>query len=407
MTQTLESTIQAPEAGPAISTCPACGHGKATVFHRVTGAPTNSCILWETPEEAKAAQTGEVALGFCDSCGFIWNTAFRADIVEYSGRYEETQGFSGTFNAFHHALATRLIEKHDLHGKTVLEIGCGKGEFLMLLSELGGNRGIGIDPGVHPERLTGEAAERVTLIPDFYSEKYSDHDVDFVACKMTLEHIIEPFDFVSTVRKGLAHRTESVVFFQIPETLRILRHCSFEDIYHEHCAYFTPGSVSRLFAAAGFRDFDLTVEYDSQYLTIEARPNPKGAPPAQASTADMDELRELVGSFPARMAAKMQMWRERLEAWRREGKRVVIWGSGSKAVSFLTSFGSFGDVSHAVDINPYRQGAFIPVTAQPIVAPADLVDIKPDIVVVMNAIYEREIRESLASMGLAPEIYSL
>ena len=404
----MSETLVAPlETTPGIRTCPACQQGTMTVFHQVARAPTNSCILWGTPEEAKAARTGEVKLGFCGHCGFICNTAFRPEIVEYSARYEETQGFSGTFNAFHRALATRLIDKHDLHGKTVLEIGCGKGEFLMLLSELGGNRGIGIDPGAHPERLTGEAADRVTLIPDFYSEKYSDHDVDFLACKMTLEHIINPFDFVAKVRRGLAHRTDSVVFFQVPETLRILRQCAFEDIYYEHCAYFTPGSLSRLFAETGFRDFDLTIEYDSQYLTIEARPNPAGAPPAEASTADMDELRDLVGSFPARMAAKMQVWRDRLEAWRRDGKRVVIWGSGSKAVSFLTSFGSYGDVSHAVDINPYRQGAFIPVTAQPIIAPAALQVIKPDIVIVMNAIYEREIRESLASLGLSPQVYSL
>ena len=404
MSHTLEAPV---ETSSVIRTCPACRQGTVAVFYHVARAPTNSCILWETAEEARAARTGEVRLGFCDSCGFICNTAFRPEIVEYSARYEETQGFSGTFNAFHRALAVRLIEKHDLHGKTVLEIGCGKGEFLMLLSELGGNRGIGIDPGAHPERLTGEAAHRVTLIPDFYSEKYSDHDVDFVACKMTLEHIINPFDFVAKVRKGLAHRTESVVFFQVPETLRILRHCAFEDIYYEHCAYFTPGSLARLFAATGFREFDLTIEYDSQYLTIEARPNLTGAAPVQAPTADMDELRDLVASFPARMAAKMQTWRDRLKGWRQDGKRVVIWGSGSKAVSFLTAFSPYGDIGHAVDINPYRQGAFIPVTAQPIVAPSDLQTIKPDIVVVMNVIYEREIRESLAGMGLVPEIYSL
>jgi hypothetical protein len=47
------------------------------------------------------------------------------------------------------------------------------------------------------------------------------------------------------------------------------------------------------------------------------------------------------------------------------------------------------------------------VTGQPIVAPTDLQAIKPDIVVIMNAIYESEIRELLAGMELAPEIYCL
>ena len=386
--------------------CPACSKGEMRVFYDVARAPTNSCILWMTPDEAKEARTGQVKLGFCDRCGFICNTTFRPEIVEYSSRYEETQGFSGTFNKFHKALAERLIAKHNLRGKTVLEIGCGKGDFLMLLSELGGNTGIGVDPSAHPERLNGEAAGRVTLIPDFYSERYSERDVDFVACKMTLEHIIEPFEFVAKIRRGLAHQPQSVVFFQIPEALRILRTCAFEDIYYEHCSYFTPGSIARLFVAAGFRPLDLSIDYDDQYLTIEARPNSEDLLP-EISHTDMDELRDLVDKFPARMEAKMRVWRERLESWRKKDKRVVIWGSGSKAVSFLTSFGATGTIEHVVDINPYRQGAFIPVTAQPIIAPKELQTVKPDIVILMNSIYEGEVRQSLTELGLAPEIYPL
>ncbi|MBY0420865.1 MAG: hypothetical protein K2Q06_01080, partial [Parvularculaceae bacterium] len=118
------------------------------IFYEMSGAPTNSCILLATREEALAYPTGDIRLGFCDACGFVFNTAFDLLNTEYSGRYEETQAFSGVFNRFHKALAERLIERHDLHDKDVLEIGCGKGEFLMLLAELGGNRGVGIDPGV-------------------------------------------------------------------------------------------------------------------------------------------------------------------------------------------------------------------------------------------------------------------
>ena len=59
------------------------------------------------------------------------------DSTEYSGRYESTQGYSPTFNAFHERLAQDMIDRFDLHGKEIIEIGCGNGEFLVLLCELG------------------------------------------------------------------------------------------------------------------------------------------------------------------------------------------------------------------------------------------------------------------------------
>ena len=84
----------------------------------------------DSREEALAFPRGDIELGVCTGCGFICNPAFDPKRTEYSGRYEETQAFSPTFNKFHLALATELVERFELQGKTVVEIGCGKGEFL-------------------------------------------------------------------------------------------------------------------------------------------------------------------------------------------------------------------------------------------------------------------------------------
>jgi SAM-dependent methyltransferase len=380
-----------------------------TVFHTATAVPTNSCILLASAGEAKAYPTGEIRLGFCPACGFISNTAFDARLTEYSARYEETQGYSPTFNAFHRALAERLIARHDLHGKDVIEIGCGKGEFLMLLCELGGNRGVGFDPGVRVERVQGPAAGRVQFIADFYSEKYADHRGDFVACKMTLEHIHPTGEFLATVRQAIGERIGTDVFFQIPESTRILRDCAFEDIYYEHCSYFSPGSLARLFRAKGFEVVGLDTEYDGQYLTIEARAArvPVHQPPLPAED-DIALLASYVQTFPDRLAAKLGEWRSLLAGLAARGRRVALWGAGSKAVAFLATLGDAARVVQCgVDINPYRQGHFLPGTGLPIVGPAFLETFRPDAVVIMNRIYRDEIARDLEDRGLAPELHAL
>ena len=125
--------------------CPACGGASLESFYVVKNVPVNSCILMASREEALGYPKGEINLVYCHDCGFIYNAKFDEKLIEHSGRYEETQGYSRTFNAFHERLAENLIERHDLHGKEILEIGCGKGEFLTLLCDLGENRGTGFD----------------------------------------------------------------------------------------------------------------------------------------------------------------------------------------------------------------------------------------------------------------------
>jgi SAM-dependent methyltransferase len=378
------------------------------VFHRVGAVPSNSCILLGSEREAAAYPQGEIQLGFCPACGFVSNVAFDPHLTEYSGRYEETQGFSSTFNAFHRALAERLIDRFDLHDKDVIEIGCGKGEFLLLLCELGENRGIGFDPGVHPDRIRGAAADRVRFVKDFYSEKYSEHQGDFIVCKMTLEHIHPAGDFLATVRRAIGDRIGTSVFFQIPETTRILRDCAFEDIYYEHCSYFSPGSLARLFRANGFEVLSLATEYEGQYLTIEARAeeSPVSQEPLPGE-ADMASLRQLVASFPERFEAKRREWAALLEKCARDGKKVVIWGAASKAVAFLSALPESRLIRYGVDINPYRQGHFLPGSGLSIVGPDFLADYRPDLVVIMNPVYRPEIGRDLDRMGLTPDVVTL
>jgi SAM-dependent methyltransferase len=376
-------------------------------FFTIDGVPTNSCILLGTAAEALAYPRGNIELAFCHSCGFISNMAFDPSLTEYSGRYEETQGFSETFNAFHHELAERIVARYDLRNKDVLEIGCGKGEFLSLLAKLGDNRGVGFDPGYRDERLADAAALRLKFVKDFYSEKYADHQADFVCCKMTLEHIHATSQFIATVRRAIGNRYETVVFFQIPDVTRIVRDCTFEDIYYEHCSYFSPGSLGGLFRRNGFDVLCLDTEYAGQYLTIEARPA-KGMPTEPLHVEnDLALLAQYVAEFPAKARHKLEEWRRSVVDATGRGRKIVLWGSGSKGVSFLTTLGIGRDIEFVVDINPYRHGYFMPATGQRIVAPAFLQEYQPDLVIIMNAIYYDEIERELERMSLRPEILAL
>ena len=87
-----------------------------------------------------------------------------------------------------------------------------------------------------------------------------------------------------------------------------------------------------------------------------------------------------------------------------EGKKVVLWGSGSKAVSFLSALDVNNEIEYVVDINPNRQNTYLAMTGQQIVSPMFLIDYKPDVVIVSNEIYREEIYRDLLKLNINPII---
>ena len=388
-------------------TCPNCLSGTLEVFHHVDRVPVHSVLLMPTREVAVGYPKGDIALGWCRECGFVSNTLFDARVHEYSTQYEETQGFSATFRAFHERLADSLIEKYHLHAKKVVEIGCGKGEFLSLLCERGGNEGIGFDPAFVPDRNPARPDLAIRFVQDFYSEKYADVKADFFCCKMTLEHIPDTAHFIRTVRAAVGNDPETRVFFQVPDLLRVLKDVAFWDIYYEHCSYFCAGSLARVFREAGFTILETWTDYDDQYLMITAKPAPAIDPESALEREAPALVAKGIEEFLAKQARTVNYWKQQLEQMAITGKRAVVWGSGSKGVAFLTGLGLKNAIEYVVDINPYRQGKFMAGTGQEIVAPEFLKSYRPDVAIAMNPVYQGEIQADLTRLGLKTAVMAV
>lgn len=384
--------------------CPGCGSERITAFHDVQNVPVHSCLLMQSREQALQYPRGDIRLGFCETCGFIYNIYFDPGVHEYSTSYEETQGFSPRFNEFLKSLVMRLIEKYNLRNKKVLEIGCGKGDFLVQLCELGNNSGIGIDPSNIPERIEGEAAKRIEFIQDFYSPKYTSLNADMVCCRHTLEHIFETREFMRLVRKSIGSKKDCVVFFEIPDVKRVLSEGAFWDIYYEHCSYFSVGSLARLFRQTSFEVIDISLDYDDQYILLDALPAEGITKASLDIEDDLIELKKNVVKFQKTFREQCHKWKTLFAESTSRNERTVLWGSGSKAVAFLTTLNLYDEVEYVVDINPYRHGKYIPGTGQKIVSPEFMAEYKPDQIVIMNPIYCDEISNQLEQLGVRAKL---
>jgi hypothetical protein len=380
------------------TTCPNCGGLRPQIFYRVAGVPVNSCLLFGDRQRARALECGNIDLAFCPDCGFVYNAAWKPDRTTYSEQYEETQQFSQTFTEYQNHQAEELIGRYGIVGKEIVEIGCGKGEFLSVLCELGKNRGIGYDPSFVPDRNAADS----TLIEfkrEFFTASTQQSAPDLVCCKMTLEHISHTRDFVRAIRRISSPERGTVVFIQVPDVRRILSDAAFWDVYYEHCSYFSPASLRYLMQEAGFEVLRTATSFGQQYLTIEARATGARTVPSRAMVFDDEDLGPAAAHYADAATRGAAAWASLVRSVARTGGRTVLWGSGSKAVAFLSAIGAEADIEYLIDVNPYRWGKFVPGCGKQIMPPEFLSQYQPDLVIAMNPIYAHEIAQGLQALG--------
>jgi len=377
--------------------CPACGATDARPSLHVRDVPAECNLLLGSEAEARAVPRGDIELALCGRCGLIWNTRFDPSLLSYDTWYENSLWASHVFAAYGRHLAEHLIDRYGIRGKTILAIGCGRGEFLWLLCRLGNNRGIGIDPASDPSDVPPDLDVR--LIAEEFSDRHR-FDADLVVCRHTFEHLKEPRAFLDSVRRAIGGRTTTAVYFEVPNAMLVFRDGSVWDLIYEHCSYFTEPSLRWLFEAAGFDVRDLYPSFGSQFLGLEAFPGraEAGLPP------DTRKLEAALRAYDARYRSVVEQWADRLAGWKRRGLRVAVWGIGSKGVTFLNTVPGAASIETIVDINPRKQGHHVAGTGQRILTPEELAEAGADEVIVMNPLYKEEIGGSLERLGVHAEV---
>jgi hypothetical protein len=388
---------------PSAVRCVACGSSgvaKLIDFHVV---PVDTNRIWRSSEEARTAPKARMELAWCSDCGHLFDRMHNDDLVSYETDYENSQMFSGEFRKHAEEVSDRLITRYGIRRKRVIEIGGGKGDFLRVICERGENTGVSFGPSYRPT-ATDNIPRHLRFVSDYYTPKYADEPADIIICRHVLEHLSAPGELVTSVRRAVGKHPDIAVYFEVPNGDYIFGERAFWEFHYQHCSYFTAQSLSRLFESRGFRTRALWSSFGDQYLSIEAVVAEDGTTgePMPRRTALLDAGARTY--FSTSLQNQTKAWGDRLASLRAKGRRIIAWGAGAKAVTFLNIVDPQGEaISHIVDINPRKTGSFVPGAGQEIVPPNAVQTLRPDMIVLMNGIYRDEITASVAALGLHPE----
>lgn len=362
--------------------CPLCGAPAPAPFLRREGVPVHQNLPLPDAAAARAVPRGTLAMAACPSCGLVFNRAFDPALLRYGPGYENAQAHSPRFAAHLAAQVRHLARRRGVRGARIVEIGCGNGDFLRRLVDWPGAdiRGTGYDPAYRGP--ASEAGGRLRFVADLYRGE----PADVVVCRHVIEHIAEPAAL-------LAALGPSLVFFETPCADWILRNRVVWDFFYEHCTLFTPASLGFAFARAGFAVRGVRRVFDGQYLWLEASPGTATAAPRPGRIA------ALARRYGAAEPVLVAQWRERLLALAADGP-VAVWGAGAKGVTLAALADPQAAVIDClVDLNPAKQGRFVPGTGHPIVAPTALAARRVRHVVLTNPAYRGEIAAMLPACG--------
>lgn len=375
--------------------CPVCEGAELNVFMSRKNVPVHQNLVVSDQFVARDIVRGDLEMMVCETCGFIFNRAFDMSLLNYGEDYDNAQSCSVYFESYMDSLVRDMVENQGVRNCRIVEVGCGKGNFLRKLVSYPGanNTGYGFDPSYIGPSV--ELNGRLRFSSRYYDEACADIGADIVVCRHVIEHVAEPLQMLRSVRSALAGSSSARVFFETPCVEWILRNRVFWDFFYEHCSLFTKSSLEVAFRRAGFSVDCISHVFGGQYLWLEGR------------IAQIDKILpvdvEVISLASAYSECEQRMkskWLKALRDLSLDG-RVSLWGAGAKGATFANLIDPECSVIECVvDINPRKQGKFIPGSGHPIVPPCDLTPRGVSSSVLMNPNYRREVSVLLEGAGV-------
>jgi SAM-dependent methyltransferase len=231
----------------------------------------------------------------------------------------------------------------------------------------------------------------------------ADAQADLIAANNVLAHVPDLNDFVGGMKALLA--PGGVITVEFPHLMRLIEANQWDTIYHEHFSYFSFLTVRRVFEAHGLRLFDVeelpthggSLRIYGCHADDSKAETERAAELASRERAAGYERLETYTGYAARVVADKRDILSFLIGLKREGRRVVGYGAPAKGNTLLNYCGVGPDfLDYTVDLNPHKQGQFLPGSHIPVRAPEVLAEDRPDVIVILPWNLRDEIVEQLA-----------
>lgn len=308
----------------------------------------------------------------CKQCGQVQTGS---DPVPYYREVVRAAAFSEEMKAFRREQFVSFVRKHNLHDRKLLEIGCGRGEYLALWREAG-VAAHGLEYAqASVEDCLRQGLPTIQGYVEQAGQELAGAPYDAFATLNFLEHWPDP----NASLRGIAHnlRDGALGLVEVPNFDMILQRKLFTEFISDHLLYFTRETLETLLRLNGFEVLECKPVWHDYILSSVVR---KRAP-CDVSAFDhaRQQLKTQIDAFLHRHAQQ----------------GIAIWGAGHQALAAIALLELGSNIRYVVDSAPFKQDKFTPASHIPIVAPAKLDSEPVGAIIVMAASYSDEVARTI------------
>jgi len=342
----------------------------------------------------------------CERCFLVQLEEFQTPTHIFSD-YAYFSSYSSSWLEHARRYADQMIERLDLDERShVVELASNDGYLLQYFHQ----RQIpvlGIEPAANVAKVALQKG--IPTLVEFFGRETAaslagDSAADLLLGNNVLAHVPDLNDFVAGMQTLL--KPGGVITMEFPHLMRLMSENQWDTIYHEHFSYFSFLTVSRVFGAHGLRLFDV-----EELPTHGGSLRIYGAHDDDAEHPDTDRAAELrrrerqagyesldtFTGYGEKVVADKRQILQFLIGLKNDGKRVIGYGAPAKGNTMLNYCGVRRDfLDYTCDLNPHKQGHFLPGSRIPIRSPDAIREDRPDVVWILPWNLKDEVMEQLS-----------
>ena len=372
--------------------CRVCGQLLSLTFLDLGSSPIANDLI--TPENLNSPEIHyRLHAMTCTACALVQlpevalrESLFRSDYVYFSSYSTSWLAHAKDYVSL---MTSRLnLGIEDL----VVEVASNDGYLLQYFAEAG-IQVLGIEPASGVAEVA--IAKGIPTIIDFFGEEIARQLAEKTKPRLmlgnnVLAHVPNIHDFIEAF--SLLIDDDGLITFEFPHLLNLLRDNQFDTIYHEHYSYLSVTALKPIFECHGLKivDVEKLSTHGGSIRTFVAKSESiwetqdvVKATMDEESVFDPRDRAVLTSLHERTLKTKLDLVAELIKC-RKEGIRVAAYGAAAKGNTLLNYSGIDSDlIEYVVDLNPHKQGSFLPGSRIPIVSGQVLNENPPDVLFVL------------------------